>query len=516
MKGHALRFMLLARVSCALIATCVGTYAIAQNVITQAAGSYPVGLRVVQQYDRSREFKRAIDPVTGMPVTGERSRPIQTLVWYPAAKGGTPLHYRDYVATRLTETSFDASPADLQLGMAAQVAALTRKLGSGAEAVLNSPVAASRDAPFAAGRYPVVIYAAGGFGFADENADLAEYLASQGYVVMASTSLGAHAKSIGYDMSDAEPQIDDIAFLLGYAQSLPDADMSHVAVLGWSWGGMNNLFAAARDSRIDALISLDGTREPAFNKQIDVRRLTAPWLYISRAPETIPQINRSEVDTSFSLLNAAKYADVYQLTLYPMHHADMASQRQHETGASAYGEYSKEEVSRAYNVGAIYIRNFLDAYLKGNKESLAFLGRQPVENGAAPHTALAETYLAHQTPATREQLAADLAHRGFRHAVEAYNAAHEKDPTFTLSAQDLKGWGYALMERQRPSDASAIFTLWASLYPKDWDAFDSLGEAYEVAGNRRASIANYRQSLVLNPSNVNATKHLSGSKLSDQ
>lgn len=507
-----MRFILLARVSCALIATCVATHAIAQNIISQAFGSYPVGLRVIQQYDRSREYKRAIDPITGTPVTGERSRPVQTLIWYPAAKGGTPLRYRDYMATRLTETDFAVSPAQLEQGVAAQTAALTLRLGSRAETVLNAPVTASRDAPVAAGRYPVVIYAAGGFGFADENADLAEYLASHGYVVIASTSLGAHGKPIGYDMSDAEPQIDDIEFLLGYAQSLPDADMSHVAVMGWSWGGMNNLFAAARDSRIGALVSLDGTREPAFNKQIDVRRLTAPWLYISRAPETIPQINRAEVDTSYSLLNTAKYADVYQLTLYPFQHQDMASKRQHETDASAYGEYSKEEVRRTYNVGATYIRNFLDAYLKGNKESLAFLKRQPVENGAAPHAIVAETHLSHLMPATREQLAADLARQGFGHVVEVYNAAHEKDPSFTLSAQDLKGWGYALMERQRPGDASAIFTLWASLYPKDWDAFDSLAEAYEVAGNRNASIASYRQSLLLNPNNANATKHLNGSR----
>ncbi|WP_242147212.1 dienelactone hydrolase family protein [Sphingomonas sp. BAUL-RG-20F-R05-02] len=504
--------MLLARVGCALIATCVGTHAMAQNVISQAFGGYPVGLRVIQQYDRSREYKRVIDPITGTPVTGERSRPVQTLIWYPAAKGGTPLRYRDYMATRLKETNFDASPAELQQGMAAQAAALTLKLGLRAETVMNAPVLASRDAPIAAGRYPVVIYAAGGFGFADENADLAEYLASHGYVVIASTSLGAHGKPIGYDMSDAEPQIGDIEFLLGYAQSLPDADMSHVAVLGWSWGGMNNLFAAARDSRIGALISLDGTREPTFNKLIDVRRLTAPWLYISRAPETIPQINRSEVDTSFSLLNAAKYADVYQLTLYPFHHPDMASQRQHEADPSAYGEYSKEEVRQTYNVGATYIRNFLDAYLKGSKVGFAFLGRQPVENGAAPHTIFAETHLSNLTPATRERFAADLAHQGFGHAVEAYNAAHEKDLSFSLTAQDLKGWGYALMQRQRPGDASAIFTLWTVLYPRDWDAFDSLGEAYEAAGNRSASVASYRQSLVLNPNNANATTHLSGSK----
>lgn len=223
---------------------------------------------------------------------------------------------------------------------------------------------------------------------------------------------------------------------------------------------MNNVLAAARDSRIGALISFDGTREPAITKQIDVRRLTAPWLYLSRIPSTIPQLNRSEIDTSFSLLNAAKYADVYQLTMFPMRHADFTSRMQRETGASAYGDYSKAEVRRTYNVAALYVRNFPDAYLKGDKGGLAFLGRTPLENGAEPHTIMAETHQAEAAPASQERLAAKLAREGFGHAIEAYQAAHQQDSSFALSEEGLKAWGYALMEQKRPAEASAIFKLW--------------------------------------------------------
>ena len=61
------------------------------------------------------------------------------------------------------------------------------------------------------------------------------------------------------DLEGMEAQRGDISFLIGYAHTLPAADMSHIAVAGFSWGGISNLFAAARDSRIDALISLDGS-----------------------------------------------------------------------------------------------------------------------------------------------------------------------------------------------------------------------------------------------------------------
>jgi hypothetical protein len=53
-----------------------GTTASAQTVISQPAGPYAVGLRIIQQYDLSREFKSAVDAVTGQTVAGERARPV--------------------------------------------------------------------------------------------------------------------------------------------------------------------------------------------------------------------------------------------------------------------------------------------------------------------------------------------------------------------------------------------------------------------------------------------------------
>ena len=35
----------------------------------------------------------------------------------------------------------------------------------------------------------------------------------------------------------------------------PDTEMSEIAVAVFSWGGVSNLFAAARDNRIDALVA---------------------------------------------------------------------------------------------------------------------------------------------------------------------------------------------------------------------------------------------------------------------
>jgi hypothetical protein len=51
------------------------------------------------------------------------------------------------------------------------------------------PLWAVRDSQLAKGRYPVLIYAPSDSSVSWENADLCEYLASHGYVVLASPSL---------------------------------------------------------------------------------------------------------------------------------------------------------------------------------------------------------------------------------------------------------------------------------------------------------------------------------------
>lgn len=472
------------------------------------AGPHPVGFRVVRQVDSTREFHRGVDLQTGEPMTTERGRPLQILTWYPATKPGTPLRYADYLATRLTETTFTLTPEQIKAGVARQEAALTRRRGpEGAEA-FTRPVVATADAPPASGSFPLVIYAPGAGGSADENADLCEHLASHGYVVVAATSLGATDKTIEYAMAGVEPQVRDLQFLLGYAHTIPSVDRQRIAVVGWSWGGMANVFAAARDGRIGAIVSFDGTREPALTKQIDVRRLTAPWLYFSRTPDTISQINQSGIDTTWSLLNEARYAPVTQVILYPFQHADFTSARFHEASDKAYADYSRAEVREAYGVMVRFTHAFLEAHLKGEATARAILDKDPRELGAAPHSVRILPGPTPLPPPTREHLAATLARVGFARAVPEVRALQAQDKTFTLAPEELQAWGYGLLGRGRAADATEIFKLWTVLHPSDWNAFDSLGEGCEAAGKRALAAESYARSLALNPGNRNAAERL--------
>jgi dienelactone hydrolase len=474
-------------------------------------GSLAVGWKMIQQYDQARTYKGLIDPVSGEPTRGERARPIQTQIWYPARKGGVPVTYADYLRTEATEEDFARSAADIESFMANTRKEYVGRLGAGqADKVFAQRMWAVRDAPALQGSYPVVIYAPGAGGSGYEPADLGEYLASHGYIVIASRNLGPHTTMIEVNSESVDAQMRDIEFLIGYAMSLPNADMTRVAAVGWSWGGMTNVFAAERDSRIRALVSFDGTREPELTKHISPYRVTVPWLYIQRRPATISELNRKGIDTSFSLLNQMKYADIYQMVMVPMQHVDFSSAALRAERPGYFIDYSRDEIEQAYHWTARYVLEFLNASLKNNASGRAFLERKPVDNGVPRHMATMQ-HSAAQTGAmpTREGMAEVLRRQGFGHAADIYRELHARDSAFVLTDVDINVWAYALM--QKPAgldDAIAMLKLGTALYPDNANLFDSLGEAQENKHDTGAAIASYRRSLELDPKNDNAVAHL--------
>jgi len=474
-------------------------------------GPAGVGWKLVQQHDYSRTYKGLIDTVSGEPIRGERARPIQTQIWYPARAQGMPVTYADYVRTEASEEDFTRSTTDINAFMAAKRKDVAGRIGAAqAEKVFGQRMWAARDATFLPGTHPVVIYAPGSGGTGHDQADLGEYLASHGYIVITSRSLGAHTPIIDIGKDNADAQMRDIQFLISYAKSLPNADMTRVAVIGWSWGGMTNVLAAEQDSRIRALVSLDGTREPEYTKPISPSRITVPWLYIQRRPSTVSELNHQEIDTSFSLLNALKYADIYQIVMYPMQHLDFSSAILRIQRPGYFDEYSRTEVEQAYHWTARYMLEFLNATLKNDASARAFLDRKPIDNGVPRHMATIQHAAAQPGPLpTREGFAEALRRRGFDHAADIYRELHARDPGFVLSETEINLWGYALMARSGSlDDAVAMFKFGTSLYPDSFNLFDSLGEAQENRNDTAAAIASYRRSLELNPKNTNAASHL--------
>ena len=75
--------------------------------------------------------------------------------------------------------------------------------------------------------------------------------------------------------------------------------------------------------------------------------------------------------------------------------------------------------------------------------------------------------------------------------------------------------GYALMRVGRMNDAIALLARNVAEYPKSFNTYDSLGEAYMRNGEKDLAIQNYQKSLALEPRNQNAKEMLKHLGVSD-
>jgi CubicO group peptidase (beta-lactamase class C family) len=71
---------------------------------------------------------------------------------------------------------------------------------------------------------------------------------------------------------------------------------------------------------------------------------------------------------------------------------------------------------------------------------------------------------------------------------------------------EINSLGYFYLRGKRLLDAVAVFQCNVSLFPKSWNVYDSLGEAYAASGDRERALANYRKALELNAEAVSVRK----------
>ena len=479
---------------------------------TEKPGPDAVGLKVVEQYDFSRTYRPLIDEL-GKAYQGERARPLQTLIWYPAQKSnGKAMTVGDYSDLLATETSFGKPElwSDWKWWI------------EGMKPTLKDSMWAVRDAPLLAGRFPVVIYAPSLSSMSWENADICEYLASHGYVVVASPSTGARSRDMTVDLAGIDAQAQDISFLIGYARTLPDTEMSEIAVAGFSWGGISNLFAAARDNRIDALVALDGSMRyfPGLVKaatDVHPEQMTIPMMFFYQGSTTLEKIARQKPNKDTdgpNVLNAWTHGDLITVEDIALVHTEHGSMFQrNERIWKNYARSHKADYTRAdgmvgYAWIARYTLEFLDAYLKRDAQAMAFLKKTPAEVGVPPHMMTVNFRAAKGIPASLDALRAELGRQGFDHAAAIYAAMLKEQPDFKLDEDAVLRWGSDLMEENHLAEAIEVFKLDVQVFPSSWNGYDSLGEAYMKAGQKQLAIESYKKSLELNPGDDEAKEKL--------
>jgi len=481
----------------------IGRAADVRPVLGNPFGPHGVGLKVVQQFDRTRSFLGPRD-LTGQPVRGERSRPIQTWIWYPADIGQESMTYVDYRRLALAQFQMELSPDELaEAAQQLDDPPIRPDLGRGATMRENRrAMRAGLEAKQAAGRFPVVVYAPSLSAAAMENADLCEYLASWGYLVLASPSLGSRAQRMTLDPEGVESQVADLAFLSGFARSLPNAAPDQLAVLGFSWGALANVLAAAKDSRISALICLDGAvpTYPRFLEEAKYAtpdRIRIPILFFAGRSDSGGDPAMGKADLIETFLDGLKFSDSTLVNMHGMQHWHFSSYYLRFMPDSEFRDRPCAEVSRSYDWMARYSLEFLNANLKGDARAGTFMKNAPGTNGVPDHLLTVRPKRAHGFDL--QALADETGRRGFQHLAEAYRDGRAGDAGCELGESQLGEWGSGLLNLGRTDEAIAIFGFLVQLDPSSAHAHSQLGQAFHRKGDTGSARASYARALELDP-----------------
>jgi CubicO group peptidase (beta-lactamase class C family) len=97
---------------------------------------------------------------------------------------------------------------------------------------------------------------------------------------------------------------------------------------------------------------------------------------------------------------------------------------------------------------------------------------------------------------------------GFERLDEKLAQLRQQSDIAQPSEDALNAWGYRLLGTDQKMQAIAVLSLATRLYPQSANAYDSLAEVYEAAGERELAIQNYRRSLELNAQNTHAAERL--------
>ncbi len=350
-------------------------------------GPYTPGFAAATLDDSTRTF--GVPPTDAAAVSvGPAVRRLQVSTWYPGAgQGGSAMRYRDYAGLFVAPNHVPSgAAADADVATRAFVATMGPSVNLADPRVqreLDAPVRARRGAPHASGRFPVIVYAPSFNQPGFENDVLFEYLASVGYVVLASPSFGA-AGGMTADLAGLEAQAADIEALMAYARTLAFADPSRMAVMGASWGGMANVLAAARHPAIGAVICLEGSigyfygpllsTVPSF----DVTAYRTPSLFFSQVRDAVSPGE----DSTFAFFDALGPVPAYDITIPVLRHMNYGAQfnRLFPRAARPFNA-DRAAVGPAYELMAGYVRTFLDAYLRQNPAAHAAIAQWPAVHG---------------------------------------------------------------------------------------------------------------------------------------
>jgi hypothetical protein len=474
-------------------------------------GPHAVGFQVMFRRDPSRPYKPKRD-YQGNPIAGDRSRPIQISIWYPAESSSTAtqLTFQDYVyATASEETGSEPTEQQKQAAFAGFKNRWVRQASDeNIRTALATKTMAWRDAVPSKTRFPLVLIAPStGLSSPVGSAILSEYLASHGYVVASSPGVGLSSRQLSFDPAGTITQMQDLQFIIANTRSFPAVDPDKLAVIGFSFGGLSGSLLSMYNGDVDAFVTLENAAANKFgysvlfqNPLYEPSRLRVPVLHF-----TTQEVNESTDD---AFLRAVKYAPLTQIKIKGMTPGDFSSfsmiTPMIPVPPSPEGETPPDRRS-GYETICGYTAQFLNANVKKDPKAIAFLKQKP----EPAELVLLETRPGLKIPPSEEEFVKILREKGLAAAAAIHEETRSKDPDYNIFGNStLVNIAREFSEQKKTKEALELLTFNSEVYPDDSETYEVMGTIYMNEGKKELAIEQFEKALEFDPANQNAAEML--------
>ncbi len=476
------------------------------------SGEYAVGFRHYNCVDSTRTYqiKNEFNNQFGY-------RPIPISMWYPAemdTKKATARTVLDYLEILKAEEEWENLPNTFLLDWFPYLWNTPEN-----EAHLSETTNALFDANPLVGNWPVIVYAPSFQASSIENFALFEFLASKGYVVISSPSRGTETRWLaGGTAKDLETQSRDIEILIKEIQRYDEIDSDNMALMGFSFGGVAATITAMKNRQIKAFISLDGTERYKYgvlakSPYFDLEKMAVPYVHFAQkdipdevlVEDSIP----AELNHTFQLYDSLRHSNAYSYKLHDLTHSYFSSYGVLFANRDKRQDKSDAKIMQSYRLLANHTLQFLNAFLKRDKEAKAFIENAPKENGFSEALISKKMKKAAEKEFDYKDFNDLALHRNYQDLIALYQREKAKHPNLTLEEGMLNTLGLRLSFDPHKKEAGIqVFVLALHLYPKSANLYDSLAEAYFHHKDYKNAAANFKKSLALNPQNQNAIDRL--------
>lgn len=241
-------------------------------------GEYQVGYKTLFRYDKSRngvpysDWDGKLYPAKNP----EKGRQFQINIWYPSKVGsGSAIKYNHYINLMGRQTDFDDTEILKEFSKQMFIDR-TNALGA-IKGVSNFneedfnklkelDVIAHLDAKPIDESFPVLFFSNGSS--PAFQSIMCEYLASQGYVVVAFAEKGRFSSGLEASTIGLETAVDDMEFVMSKISELPYVDMNRFGLIGNAITSSICVALASRNEKVKALVSLDGGFPSAFEQRL--------------------------------------------------------------------------------------------------------------------------------------------------------------------------------------------------------------------------------------------------------